>query len=116
MSLSQDELGFLQDEYVSMTGYTPPPPPEAKRPSTPGSKSLNDVKQIQVKKTKPSLWKRGKHKMAKWSSTTNVTSAKAEPPVGKSTEDMCSDDDMLNDDYIPMRRKEAQHSWVQITQ
>ena len=105
MSLSQDELGFLQDEYVSMTGYTPPPPPEAKRPSTPGSKSLNDVKQIQVKKTKPSLWKRGKHKMAKWSSTTNVTSAKAEPPVGKSTEDMCSDDDMLNDDYIPMRRK-----------
>lgn len=104
MSLSQDELGFLQDEYVCMTGYTSPSL-EGKRPSTPGSKSLNDVKQIQVKKTKPSLWKRGKHKMAKWSSTTNVTAAKAEPPMAKNTKDLCSDDDMLNDDYIQMGRK-----------
>lgn len=104
MSLSQDEFGFLQDEYVRMTGYTPPPP-EVKRPSTPGSKSLNDVKQNQVKKTKPSLWKRGKHKMGKWSSTTTVNSPKAEPPVAKSAEDVCSDDDMLNDDYIQMGRK-----------
>lgn len=104
MSLSQDELGFLQDDYVSMTGCTLPPP-DVRRPSTPGSKSLNDVKQMRVKKTKPSLWKRGKHKIAKWSSTTTVNSVKADPPAENGAAGVWSDDDLLNEDYVEMGRK-----------
>lgn len=103
MSLTRDDFGFLEEDYVRMTGYTPPPP-DVQRPCTPGSKSLNDVKQMQVKKPKASLWKRGKRKIAKWSSTTNVNSVKAEPPVPNKGEGVWDDDELI-EDYVQMGNK-----------
>lgn len=103
MSLTRDDFGFLEEDYVRMTGYTPPPP-DVRRPNTPGSKSLSDVKQMQVKKPKASLWKRGKRKIAKWSSTTNVNSAKAEPPVANKGEGVWDDNELI-EGYVDMRQK-----------
>ena len=108
MSLSQDDLGIMEDQYVQMTSPMPgykSPPPEVRRPNTPGSKSLNDVKHMQIKKPKASLWKRGKRKIAKWSSSTNVSSSKAEPSAFDRGEDTHIDDDELEEDYIQMGRK-----------